>query len=64
MNCTDLLTHLSDYFDDHLSPKLLERTDALHGEPGGRQPVADIRRVQPHVVALPERPLALFRRDD
>ncbi len=24
MNCTDLLTHLSDYFDDHLSPKLLE----------------------------------------
>jgi hypothetical protein len=23
MNCTDLLSHLSDYFDDHLSPKLL-----------------------------------------
>jgi hypothetical protein len=24
MNCTDLLSHLSDYFDDHLSSKLLE----------------------------------------
>jgi Putative zinc-finger len=23
MNCTDLLSHLSDYFDDHLSPKLV-----------------------------------------
>ena len=24
MNCTDLLSHLSDYFDEQLSPKLLE----------------------------------------
>ena len=24
MNCTDLLTHLSDYFDDQLSPRLLD----------------------------------------
>jgi Putative zinc-finger len=24
MNCTDLLTHLSDYFDEQLSPRLLE----------------------------------------
>jgi hypothetical protein len=23
MNCTDLLSHLSDYFDERLSPKLL-----------------------------------------
>jgi hypothetical protein len=24
MNCTDLLVHLSDYFDDHLSPELVD----------------------------------------
>ena len=24
MNCTDLLSHLSDYFDDKLSPRLLD----------------------------------------
>jgi hypothetical protein len=24
MNCTDLLVHLSDYFDDHLSPALVD----------------------------------------
>ena len=24
MNCTDLLSHLSDYFDEQLSPRLLE----------------------------------------
>jgi hypothetical protein len=24
MNCTDLLSHLSDYFDEQLSPKLVE----------------------------------------
>ena len=24
MNCTDLLSHLSDYFDERLSPRLLE----------------------------------------
>lgn len=24
MNCTDLLSHLSDYFDDQLSPELRE----------------------------------------
>jgi hypothetical protein len=24
MNCTDLLSHLSDYFDERLSPRLIE----------------------------------------
>jgi hypothetical protein len=24
MNCTDLLSHLSDYFDEHLTPQLAE----------------------------------------
>ena len=28
MNCTDLLTHLSDYFDDQLSPRLIEEIRA------------------------------------
>ena len=28
MNCTDLLTHLSDYFDHKLSPRLLDEIRA------------------------------------
>ena len=29
MNCTDLLVHLSDYFDEKLSPRLLDEIRTL-----------------------------------